>query len=142
MATIHGKEHTLESIFSNNFSFVIPSFQRPYAWREEHAMALVNDLIAFMKEAESPQKLPPYFLGSIVLIKEEKLPDAEVVDGQQRLTTLTILLAALRELVSPEYKNFINGFLYQEGNPITCTPSRYRLTLRERDADFFRQYIQ
>ena len=46
------------------------------------------------------EEMPPYFLGSIVLIKEEPRPEADVVDGQQRLTTLTILLAAIRASVN------------------------------------------
>jgi uncharacterized protein with ParB-like and HNH nuclease domain len=80
-----------------------------------------------------------------VLIKGEK-PEADVVDGQQRLTTLTILLAALRTLVDgvlePKYARALTNFLYQEGDPIIRTVNRYRLKLRERDEEFFRQNVQ
>lgn len=51
---------------------------------------------------ESIDDVNPYFLGSLVLIKGDQ-PDAQVVDGQQRLTTLTILLAALRTFVDPQF---------------------------------------
>jgi uncharacterized protein with ParB-like and HNH nuclease domain len=44
----------------------------------------------------------PYFLGSIVLIKGDK-PDAQVVDGQQRLSTLTILLAGSADVGTAQY---------------------------------------
>ena len=42
----------------------------------------------------------PYFLGSVVLVKEKGIPAAEVIDGQQRLTTLTILFSVLRDLAT------------------------------------------
>ena len=84
---------------------------------------------------------PPYFLGSIVLIKGDE-PDAQVVDGQQRLTTLIMLLAALRSLVKAENADSLTSFLSEKGNIITGTPKRYRLKLRERDAKFFQDYIQ
>src|SRR5579883_125172 len=142
MAHIRGKEHPLRDIFSDQFAFSIPPFQRPYSWKSEHANALINDLISFMREADSVNNLPPYFLGSIVLIKKEELPDAEIVDGQQRLTTLTILLSVLRELASSQDKKNLTKFIYEEGNSIADTSNRYRLTLRDRDTEFFQSNIQ
>src|SRR6266487_4180512 len=142
MASIRGKEHPLKEIFSDQFSFTIPSFQRPYSWEITNAKALINDLIAFMQEAKPVKDLPPYFLGSIVLIKKEGVPEAEVVDGQQRLTTLTMLLAAIRALVSSEHRTSLTKFIYEEGNDISGTPNRYRLKLRESDVEFFQRYIQ
>src|SRR5207302_4212145 len=93
---IHGAEYPTLKVFSNEFIFTIPNFQRPYAWTTEQAGELLEDLLAFMGEGnEQIEMLSPYFLGSIVLIKGDK-PEADVVDGQKRLTTLTILLSAMR----------------------------------------------
>ncbi len=64
------------------------------------------------------------------------------MDGQQRLTTLTILLAAVRSIVPAKYAQAISKLLYQEGDPITGRPNSYRLLTRKRDRDFFREYIQ
>jgi hypothetical protein len=141
-AKIHGAEYAIEKVFSDDFVFNIPLYQRPYAWTLEQAGELLSDLLAFMGEGVEPiDDLNPYFLGSIVLIKGDK-PEADVVDGQQRLTTLTILLAAIRELVSQQFSEALTPFLYEKGNVVKGTPNRYRLTLRERDADFFRALIQ
>ncbi len=75
-------------------------YQRPYAWEVEQAETLLDDLLSFLGDGVEPvDEVNPYFLGSIVLIKSDGLPEAEVVDGQQCLTTLTILLAALREIL-------------------------------------------
>ncbi|MHC5721942.1 MAG: GmrSD restriction endonuclease domain-containing protein, partial [Nostoc sp.] len=69
-------------------------------------------------------------------------PDAQVVDGQQRLTTLTILIAAFRALIPKELTDKLTKYLYQEGDPFEGTSNIYRLRLRERDAQFFNEYIQ
>lgn len=80
-------------------------------------------------------------MGSIVLIKAEDKSPAEIIDGQQRLVTLTILLAALREAI-PDQAADIADFILEKGNKLRNTKDRYRLTVRERDAKFFLDRIQ
>lgn len=140
---IQATEHPIQKVFSNDFVFTIPLYQRSYAWTTEQAGELLEDLITSLGDSKEPiDDVNPYFLGSIVLIREkEDKPDAQVVDGQQRLTTLTILLVTLRKLVPSEYADDLTQFLYQKGSPLAGTPNRYRVTLRERDAQFFREYI-
>jgi len=141
-AKIHGGELPAQEIFSDHYCFAIPRYQRPYAWTTEQAGELLDDLLANLNGHATVDELDPYFLGSIVLIKEDKVPASQVVDGQQRLTTLTILLATLRSLVPADYAEGITKHLYEKGNKLTGTPNRYRLTLRDLDADFFRTSIQ
>ena len=70
----------------------VPFYQRSYAWRRPHVETLLNDI---RRAIEHPK--PYYFLGSIVGCKTANYPDeVEVVDGQQRLATVTMLLAAFR----------------------------------------------
>lgn len=139
---IHGGEFPIRRIFSDEFSFRIPPYQRPYAWETEQATELLDDLLASTGEDEPIEDLEPYFLGNVVLIKAEQAPDAQVVDGQQRLTTLTILLAALADVLPAGQGADVQPFLYQAANSLAGTDARYRLQLRERDADFFRTYVQ
>jgi uncharacterized protein with ParB-like and HNH nuclease domain len=141
--TIHATEKALFKVFSNDFAFSIPAYQRPYAWTREQASELLTDLLSFLGDgSESVTDASPYFLGSIVLIKSEGVPEADVVDGQQRLTTLTILLSVLRGLAEDKKASKITGYIYQEGNEIEDTENRYRLKLREKDEDFFRRFVQ
>jgi len=141
--SIHATEKALFKIFCNDFAFSIPPYQRPYAWTKDQASELLSDVLAFLGNGTGPiNEVNPYFLGSIVLIKSEESPEADVVDGQQRLTTLTILLAVLRTLVGSEYASELTKFMYEKGDVIVGTPNRYRLMLRERDAEFFQKYIQ
>src|SRR6185503_12559557 len=136
-------EEPISRIFSDDYVFRIPGYQRPYAWTTEQAGELFDDLASFMAANEAEVgDMSQYFLGSIVLIKEETAPDADVVDGQQRLTTLTLLLAAIRAAVNEENSEHITSLLYERGNPIKGTQDRFRLTLRDRDSEFFQNYVQ
>ena len=80
----------------------------------------------------------PYFLGSIVVIKQENQPAADVVDGQQRLTTLALLISALRTLFTDVKRKATFGELVlEQGDPLVGTEDRCRLELRQRDNAFF-----
>ena len=136
-------EQAISRIFSNDYVFRIPDYQRPYAWTTEQARDLFDDLTSFMAAAPGKvEDMPPYFLGSIVLIKSEISPTADVVDGQQRLTTLTLLLSAIRASVTPTGGSDITQLLYEKGSQILGTQDRFRLTLRSRDEEFFQRYVQ
>jgi hypothetical protein len=141
--TLVAHEQAIQKVFSDDYVFRIPDYQRPYSWKTEQARELLEDLLGFV-EANPGEiaDMPTYFLGSIVLIKAEA-PEADVIDGQQRLTTLTLLLAAIRENISDEkQRSQITKRLYEEGDTFAGTEDRFRLTLRARDAEFFQQYVQ
>ncbi len=95
------------------FEYVIPAYQRPYAWTEEEVVILFDDLYRFYSEED---KTESYFLGTIVIVKEDNKPNSDVIDGQQRLTTLTILLAALASQVSGKMHDDFMKYLFQEGS--------------------------
>ncbi|HEY7781234.1 MAG TPA: DUF262 domain-containing HNH endonuclease family protein [Ktedonobacterales bacterium] len=139
---IKGEQHSVAEVFSERYAFVVPPYQRPYAWTTEHAGELLEDLITALGEGDEPiDDLNPYFLGSIVLVKGTR-PEAQIVDGQQRLITLTILLAVLRSLIPGEMSAGITRRLYEPADPLNNVPARYRVRPKERDADFFQTYIQ
>jgi len=133
-------ELPLSRIFSSEYNFFVPSYQRPYSWSVNEAGTLFDDLYDFWKSQPQDQT---YFLGSIVLVKKENDPTSEVIDGQQRLTTLTILLSALSRLFdqNPEAKTILKNCLWEQGNVFLNIDAKPRLRLRERDADFFIKFI-
>lgn len=135
---ISGAEFPLSKIFSSDFDYVIPSYQRPYAWTVDQASELFDDLYDFYCR----EKEDTYFLGSIVLIKEESAPYSEVIDGQQRLTTLTILLASITSILSGELRNDFENYIREPGRASQGLKPKPRLALRERDREFFAKYIQ
>ena len=135
---ITGKEYALKDIFSQQFDYHIPPYQRPYAWTEEECETLFDDLYDFFLT----EKTDNYFLGSIVLKKVEDKPLADVIDGQQRLTTLTILLAAIASCLTGKMRNACEDYLREPGNPLTGLKPEPRLHLREKESSFFESYIQ
>lgn len=136
---ITGKEFPLLKIFSSDFEYHIPAYQRPYAWTEEEAGILFDDLYDFFQSEQNDN----YFLGSIVLIKEDNNRHADVIDGQQRITTLSILFSVLANcLTGEEEKTAAKKLLQESGNPLAGIKAQPRLFLREWDQAFFNQYIQ
>jgi len=141
--TIEAKEQELKRIFSDDYLFEIPAYQRPYAWTTEQATELLDDLLTAMVDGGEMEEVSPYFLGSIVLIKDPTHPRAEVVDGQQRLTTLTILFCVLRELSKEQdARANLDKYVCEKGDQFAGTEDRFRLSLRERDRVFFREKVQ
>ena len=144
--TLNAEEMPLYKVFSDDFLFTIPSVQRPYSWTSDQAGDLLDDLLDYIDHQSITKddfsKIDePYFLGSIVLVKKgENL--YEVLDGQQRLTTLTILLAVLRDYLGGEYAKTIKPMIAQEGNMFLQTKDQYRIELRKIDQSFFQHYIQ
>lgn len=136
---ITGAEYPLAKIFSSDFDFVIPAYQRPYAWTDDQALELFDDLHSFyLAEPEGDS----YFLGSIVLIKAEGKPASEVIDGQQRLTTLTILLSVITSLLEGEVRSDFEGYIREPGRRSQGISAKPRLSLRDRDRQFFADYVQ
>jgi len=139
---ISGAEYPIKLIFDDQFVFTIPPYQRPYSWTQDEVTELLDDLLDAAGQADVDEA-NPYFLGAIVLAKEESKPESEVIDGQQRLITLTILLSALAATFEDkDESDALWKFIAQKGNEFAETENKMRLTVRERDAKFFRNYIQ
>lgn len=143
ISTISAEKLVVKDIFCDDYLFTIPNYQRPYSWEEEHCTQLLDDLHSFAFRSEEFDDLPPYFLGSAVIIKRPNVRNAQIVDGQQRLTTLTILLSCLRYAIDEkENKDTISDFIYQKGNKLKGTSATFRLKTRVRDQEFFNKVIQ
>jgi len=135
---ITGKEYQLKKVFSKEFNYYIPPYQRPYAWTEVHTETLMDNLLDFFAEQPNDN----YFLGSVVLIKKDEEANSQVIDGQQRLTTLTILISCITSFLTGEEKVSCDNYIKEPGNRIENLKPQPRLHLREKDRDFFNKYIQ
>lgn len=76
-----------------NKKFVIPEYQRPYAWSDEQLQVLFDDLSEYTHNTNEDDE-STYFLGTIVSYENEN-HEQEIIDGQQRITTLFLLLRAI-----------------------------------------------
>lgn len=98
MSKLNIDQKSIRMLFSDKKSdFLIPDYQRPYAWEEKECQTLWDDLFQFSFPDNNCDKFntegEEYFLGPIVTFKNEQ-GKMEVIDGQQRLTTLLLLLRA------------------------------------------------
>lgn len=84
--------------------YLIPDYQRDYVWTRSVVRQLWRDFIAHYRRNTKDEKLIPspkgYFLGAMVVVKQGGATEYEVIDGQQRLTTLTTLVSVLFDVVS------------------------------------------
>lgn len=90
------KSSTIAAFLSENKQYVAPVYQRNYAWlAQNQCQALWNDLLSLTSNSKSK-----HFLGSVVIIKlDDSLGRNFVIDGQQRLTTIQLILVAIRDYV-------------------------------------------
>ena len=138
---IEAGEKQIADVFSDKYAFTIPPYQRPYAWEIQQANELLDDLLDAMGHNGLSERF--YFLGSIVLVKSPKSPEARVVDGQQRLTTLTILFSVLRDLTdNNEIKIGRDKYVKQAAERDRGIPEQLRLLLRRHDQPFFEKTVQ
>lgn len=100
---IESSDQTIEDLLKSGY-YVIPRFQRPYSWDAENITEFWDDIVR--------DKPSEYFIGSMVVYKTGNRTFG-VVDGQQRLTTITILLCVLRDALQTEGISSLSDGLHQ-----------------------------
>jgi uncharacterized protein with ParB-like and HNH nuclease domain len=156
---IDAQEEFVHKLFGEDYLYQIPQFQRPFSWTEENFVDLVDDLTdAYESNAtryggllKSNGKIDkarkedyePYFLGSIILNEGSETGERyDVIDGQQRLTSITILLCVIRDrLEHPGWASSLDGFVQEEENLAKGQEGMVRLRIRERDQTFFKSNV-
>ena len=131
------EELKIEDVLVQTKTFVIPPYQRPYSWGEDNAQQLVEDIFTSMEQGESE-----YFIGSLICIQDQKNDYRfEVVDGQQRLTTLTLICAKLCQLISNvKVKADLQERILHE-DPYSDTPEEPRLQVRLKEYELFTSHV-
>lgn len=133
-------------VFSR-FWFRIPDYQRAYVWGKDEISELIDDVNYASEHNQDGQ----YFLGSMVLRKATGTTDGvsfeeyELLDGQQRLTTLMLMLACIRDRVTDEkLRGACREMLFQEENKWKKIPGRNRIVydIRDNVGNFIDRYIK
>lgn len=137
----------VKDIFSTMW-FRIPEYQRPYVWGDDEIDDLLDDLVfAFMNKPDQE-----YFLGSFVYQYKKAgtgpgllFDENDLLDGQQRMTTLFMMFACIRDLVDDtDLKELCQPSIYQKGNKYDGIPERTRITfaIRQEVQDFVDTFIK
>jgi len=132
-------ETTVKALFDGRQQYVVPLFQRRYAWSKKHWKVLWQDIL----ELHDAKTLSDHFLGPIVTVSGEASDPVSptrytLIDGQQRLTTLCLLLAALRDYsrrTHPDISDRLNG-IYLTNNYVTGI-DRVKVLPTQADRDAF-----
>ena len=132
-------------ILNGNKQFIIPVYQRFYSWDIAQCKQLWNDIVEMQKKGKVG-----HFVGSIVNIAEQTMPTGVqkfmIIDGQQRMTTLTLLLLALRDYAKKNPTDTtinavrINNMLLK--NEYESGDERYKLLLTETDRDILMRLVE
>lgn len=132
---MEASERTISQVLTEQIRYEIPPYQRPYSWDRSNVEQLLDDLWdAYMAREEE------YFIGSLITIEKEKGALYEVVDGQQRLTTLNLIFARLRDKVDEPARSTL-GKRVLPRNELTGEEETPRLTLRKKDQQFFHRHV-
>ncbi len=129
--------------------FRIPEYQRPYVWTNDQITELLDDI----KQARNSNPDSDYFLGSMVLRKKEKEDNGtkyieyDLLDGQQRLTTLFLITAVIRDLTPISNKSrsvSCSESIFQMGNTDDNIPERLRIVfdIRDQVKDFINEFVK
>lgn len=115
-----------------NRSLRVPIHQRPYSWVDEHVLALLNNIKSNFNEDE-------YFIGTVVLTENNS--NYEIVDGQQRITTVSLIYACLRDSFSEKTDSDDIQTKYLSTYDIRTKEYLPRIELSQQDNDFYRNLI-
>lgn len=139
------RKGNIYEILNGNKQFLIPVYQRYYSWDIEQCKRLWNDIVEMQKKGKVG-----HFVGSIVNIAEQAMPTGVqkymIIDGQQRMTTLSLLLLALRDYAirKPEDTTInarrIDNMLLK--NEYESGDERYKLLLTETDRDILMRLVE
>lgn len=120
--------------------FIIPIYQRTYSWQIEHCNKLLNDVLRISKDPS----LPGHFIGSVVYFQESihtisDVPKLLVIDGQQRLTTISLIIMAIADFIKNNNIEIDTSFTklknYYLVNPEEEGDLHNKLMLTRRDKD-------
>jgi uncharacterized protein with ParB-like and HNH nuclease domain len=135
---LKAEQAPLDEIFGDKFLFVIPTYQRPFSWEKDNFKKLIDDMLDSQKESKGTEV---YFLGSLVLFNKEGKTQ-EVIDGQQRLVSLTILFAVTRDLLNDQgLAQSLQKHIYQEADKLSDRPAVERVTPWPNLRRHFNDYI-
>ena len=139
------RKGNIYEILNGNKQFLIPVYQRYYSWDIEQCTRLWNDIVEMQKKGKVG-----HFVGSIVNIAEQAMPTGVqkymIIDGQQRMTTLSLLLLALRDyaIKNPDDTTInarrIDNMLLK--NEYESGDERYKLLLTETDRDILMRLVE
>lgn len=146
-------DYKVEVVLKEDRRFIVPLYQRKYQWAENRLLPFWEDVQAKAAELLSGESKFEHYMGALIIAPIDtgsqisRTPVAQVVDGQQRLTTFQLFLSALRE-TSRRYRQMdfidhINGYLFNNMKSKDRDPlARFKLTPTPSDRELFHDLME
>ena len=132
------------SLVNGNDKFIIPEFQRDYSWKKAQIETFLKDILDSKYTADNPNTpQDSYFLGPVITYQESGSNDHLVIDGQQRITTIVLTVAALRDVLVKHKNNLSEHYdkllVYEDKSFAGKFTKTSRLVVSNRDS---KKYIE
>ena len=146
-------DHKVEAVLKEDRRFIVPLYQRKYQWAEHRLLPFWEDVQAKAAEVLSDESRFEHYMGALIIAPIDigsqisRTPVVQVVDGQQRLTTFQLFLAALREVARRhelvDFIDHVNGYLFNNIKSKDTDPlTRFKLTPTPSDRKLFHDLIE
>lgn len=150
---MNADDHKVEVVLKEDRRFMVPLYQRKYQWAEHRLLPFWEDVAAKAAEVLRGESRFDHYMGALILAPIDvgsqigKTPVVQVVDGQQRLTTFQLFLAALREVArkrgEADFIPHIDGYLHNPLKSKDVDPlTRFKLTPTPSDRELFHDLME
>lgn len=138
-------DKTIKALLKSGRQFMIPRFQRDYSWEKKNCEEFLDDILKGLECKEGKLETSSYFLSTMLFIgnfDEKSSKEIQVVDGQQRITTITILFSVISDIFREKGEDKLSELIFDyimtsddDGNPV-------RIIKSESSYPYFSYYIQ
>lgn len=138
-------DKTIKSLLKSGRQFMIPRFQRDYSWERKNCEEFLDDIIKCLTCKDGKLETSSYFLGTMLFIgnfDEKSDKEIQVVDGQQRITTITILFSAISDIFREKGEDNLSKLIFSYIMTSDDDGNDVRIIKSESSYPYFSYYIQ
>ena len=143
--SIKPADKTITAKLKSGRQFMIPRFQRDYSWEKKNSEEFLDDIIKCLTCRDGKLEISSYFLGTMLFIgnfDEKSDKEIQVVDGQQRITTITILFSAISDIFREKGEDKLSEIIFSYIMTNDDDGNNVRIIKSESSYPYFSYYIQ
>lgn len=138
-------DKTIKALLKSGRQFMIPRFQRDYSWEKKNCEEFLDDILKGLECKEGKLETSSYFLGTMLFIgnfDEKSSKEIQVVDGQQRITTITILFSVISDIFREKGEDKLSELIFDYIMTSDDDGNAVRIIKSESSYPYFSFFIQ
>lgn len=142
---IKPSDATVKSLLKSGRQFLVPRFQREYSWERDNCEEFLNDILNSIELVDDKLQSTPYFMGTMLFVgnfNEKGNKDILIVDGQQRITTITIIFSAISDIFREQNEDKLSEYIFEYIMTNDDNGETIRIIRSETSYPFFSFFIQ